>query len=172
MNYSILLALLALFLSARSLPAAMFDAFLEIDGIKGESRDDKHAQAIQIHSFRWNSTNSPSGSGGLSGGKVSFSDLSCVATLSKASPQLLMASATSNVIARATLYLRDPATREEFARYELQNVLVTSYQTSGHAASDAVPTDQFSLNFTKVTWVYTSANGEVNTAVVSRPDPQ
>ena len=32
---------------------ALFDAFLKIDGIEGESQDAKHKSEIQLESFSW-----------------------------------------------------------------------------------------------------------------------
>ena len=73
---------------------AAFDAFLEIDGIKGESKDKDHKNWINVSSFSWGMTNTPAaGGGGAGAGKVSFHDFHFVAKLSKASPQLLAAAA-------------------------------------------------------------------------------
>ena len=172
MKRSFLLILLAPLVVAGSLHAAAVDYLLEIDGIKGESSDDRHAQSVEIGSFSWSSTNSASSGGGGGAGKVSFSDMHFTTKLSKASPQLLLACASTNRIPRATLFVRRAGTQEEYYKIELQDCLVTSYQTSGHASAAVVPTDQFSLNFTKVTFVHTGLDGAVTTATVVRTPPQ
>ena len=48
------------------------DYFLKLDGIQGESVDDKHKDEIQIMSFSWggSQTSSVSGTGGSGAGKV------------------------------------------------------------------------------------------------------
>ncbi|HEV3436619.1 MAG TPA: type VI secretion system tube protein Hcp, partial [Gemmata sp.] len=53
------------------------DYLLEIDGIKGESQDDKHKDTIEISSFSWGATNAGSSSSGSGGGagKVSYQDV-------------------------------------------------------------------------------------------------
>ena len=55
---------------------AAVDYFLKIDGIQGESRDDRHKDEIDIESFSWGETQSGTfavGGGGGSG-KISMQD--------------------------------------------------------------------------------------------------
>ena len=42
-----------------------------------------------------------------------------------------------------------------YYRYELKNVLVTSYSVSGAAQSEDVPSEDFSLNFEEIKVTYT-----------------
>src|ERR1700722_2677078 len=61
----------------RRLAMAAVDYFLTLDGIKGESADDKHKGEIDIMSFSWGATNTgthASGGGG-GAGKVNFQDI-------------------------------------------------------------------------------------------------
>ena len=50
------------------------DYFLKLDGIQGESVDEKHKDEIQIMSFSWggSQTSSVAGTGGSGAGKVRF----------------------------------------------------------------------------------------------------
>src|SRR5438045_2935909 len=68
MKRSLLLTLLAPVVAASSLHAAS-DMFLKIDGVKGESSDERHKDQIEILSFSWGSTNSAIGSGSSGGGE-------------------------------------------------------------------------------------------------------
>lgn len=54
--------------------AATVDYFLKIDGITGESRNEKHAGEIDVLSFSWGAvqTGSTGTGGGGGAGKVSF----------------------------------------------------------------------------------------------------
>ena len=66
-----------------------FDAFIKIDGIPGESTDDKHKDWIEILSFHWG-VSQPSSGGRSTGGAASaercnHTDFSIVHTLDKAS---------------------------------------------------------------------------------------
>ena len=67
-----------------------FDAFLKIDGIPGESSDDKHKDWIEILSFSHGLSQPASGSrssgGAASAERCNHSDFSIVKTLDKASP--------------------------------------------------------------------------------------
>lgn len=174
MKRSFLLTLLAPVVAAGSLQAASADYLLEIDGIKGESSDNRHAQAIEIQSFSWGSTNSAASSGGGGGaGKVSFQDIHCTTKVSKAGPQLLLAGASTSHIPRATLTMRKAGTAaaeyQEYYRIQLEDVLISSYSQHGNSsAGDVVPTDQFTLNFNKVTIIYTGVDGTVTTGTAVR----
>ena len=55
---------------------ATVDYFLKIDGIAGESRDDKQKDEIEIESFSWGETQTGSFAvgGGAGAGKVSIQD--------------------------------------------------------------------------------------------------
>ena len=52
------------------------DYLLELDGIKGESRDRRHPSSIEISSWSWGASNAGSTGGGSGGGtgKVVFQD--------------------------------------------------------------------------------------------------
>ena len=71
---------------------AQFDAFLKLDGIKGESQDSKHKGEIDILSFRWDTaqTGSHATGGGGGTGKVQFSAIHFVKRADASSPILLL----------------------------------------------------------------------------------
>ena len=54
-----------------------FDAFLMLDGIKGESNDAKHKGEIDVKSFSWGVSQTGAGHTGLGSGagKAEFQDL-------------------------------------------------------------------------------------------------
>jgi type VI secretion system secreted protein Hcp len=137
-----------------------FDAFLKIEGIKGESTDKGHPDEIEISSFSWGVTNTGSASSGGGGGagKAVAQDFQFTSGLSKASPSLMLACATGRHFQTATLTCRKAggSNEVEFLKIKLSDVIVSSYQTGGEAGGDAdVPTDQFSLNFAKIDFLYT-----------------
>ena len=132
------------------------DYLLEIDGIKGESRDEKHKGTIEIESFSWGLTQSgsPERSGGA--GKVVFQDIHFSTRLSSASPQLFLSCATGQHIKKATLFVRKSGgSQDNSYKVTLEDVLISSYQQSGNGESgDTVPTDSFSFNFAKIDLEY------------------
>jgi type VI secretion system secreted protein Hcp len=126
------------------------DYFLKIDGIPGESLDAKHKDEIEVLSWSWGETqeHAPSPSGGGTG-KVAMTDLHVSATISKASPQLLLACASGKHIKSAVLTGRRAGkAQDEFLTFSLSDVLVSGYQTGGSAAE--APLDSISLNFSKI----------------------
>jgi type VI secretion system secreted protein Hcp len=175
MKRSLLLALLAPVALAGSLNAAS-DYLLEIDGIKGESKDDRHRETIEIASFSWGANNSGASAtgGGGGAGKVSFSDIHFTTDLSKASPQVLVACATGRHIPKAILYGRKSGgDRQDYYVITLENVLVSSVKQTGQIPSsttstNAAPSEQLSLNFEKITIDYTGEDGTVTTGTAVR----
>ena len=130
---------------------AAVDYFLKIDGIQGESRDDRHKDEIDIESFSWGETQSGTfavGGGGGSG-KVSMQDFHFTMPVNKASPALFLACAQGDHIKNAILTCRKAGRdQQEFLKVTMNDVLVSSFQIGG--AEGVVPTDQISLNFAKI----------------------
>jgi type VI secretion system secreted protein Hcp len=133
------------------------DFLLEIDGIKGESSDDKHKETIELESFSWGASNAGGhGSGGGGGaGKASFQDLHFTTPVNKASPLLMQACADGTHIKTASLFVRKAGGKQEdYYVVKMADLLVSSYQSGGHAGGNSIPTDQFALNFTKIEFDY------------------
>ena len=134
---------------------AAVDYFLKIDGIQGESRDDKHKDEIDIESFSWGETQSGTfaGGGGGGAGKVSMQDFHFTMPVNKASPALFLACAQGDHIKNAILTCRKAGKKQqEFMKVTMSDVLVSLFQIGG--AVGVVPTDQISLNFAKIEWEY------------------
>jgi type VI secretion system secreted protein Hcp len=132
---------------------ALFDAFLKIDGIDGESADSKHKGEIELLSFSWGETQSGTFAhgGGGGAGKVAMQDIHFVSKVNKASPKLFLSCASGEHIKKATLTCRKAGKdQQEFLKYTLSDVLVSSYQIGGSSHGDSIPVDQVSLNFAKI----------------------
>ena len=129
------------------------DYLLEIDGIKGESQDEKHKDKIEVHSFSWgvdNSSNVGVGGGGGTG-KASFSDLTFFKQADKASPLLFAAAATGEHIKKAVLTARKAggkAGQIEYLIITLTDLMVSSYHQTGNAGDSSIPADSVSLRAT------------------------
>ncbi len=162
---------------------AQVDYFLNLDGIKGESADDKHKGEIDIMSFSWGATNTGTNvsGGGGGAGKVSFEDIHITKTVDKSSPLLMLACASGQHIKSAVLACRKAGgEQQEYLKITLTDVLVSSYQSGGHGHDVAgnssadngqtfgpVPTDTISLNFAKITYEYKpqKPDGSLDSAV-------
>jgi type VI secretion system secreted protein Hcp len=132
---------------------AAVDYFLKIDGIEGESQDNKHKGEIDIESFSWGATQSGTIAvgGGGGAGKVSMQDFHFAMGANKATPILFLACAQGDHIKNAILTCRKAGKeQQEFLKITMSDVLVSSFQTGGSGAGDVVPTDQISLNFAKI----------------------
>jgi type VI secretion system secreted protein Hcp len=132
---------------------AVADFFLKIDGIEGESKQDKHSGEIELESWSFGETNSGSMSlsGGGGSGKVSMQDFHFVMHVNKASSKLFLACATGEHIPKAKLTCRKAGkTAQEFYKVTFSDLLVSSYQIGGSGGSSVIPVDQISLNFSKI----------------------
>jgi type VI secretion system secreted protein Hcp len=104
-------------------------------------------------SFSWGveNTGSAGGGGGGGTGKATPQDFHFTSATSKASPSLMLACATGRHFQKATLTCRKAGF--EFMKIRLDDCLVSSYDIGGDVHDEA-PTDQFSLNFTKIDFLY------------------
>jgi type VI secretion system secreted protein Hcp len=151
------------------------DFLLMIDGIKGESSDSKHKDEIEIESFSWGATQqgSFSASGGGGAGKVSFQDIHFTTRVNKSSPLLLKACATGQHIKKAVLTVRKAGEeQQEYYKITFEDLLISSYQSGGSEGSNALPVDQFSLNFAKIEYAYApqKADGKLDSPVIFKYD--
>lgn len=128
------------------------DYFLKIDGIPGESMDDKHKAEIDISSWSWgeSQTGTMATGGGGGAGKVDMQDFHFVMQVNKATPKLILACAGGDHIKKATLTCRKAGkTQQEFLIYNFSDLLVSSYQTGG-GKGETIPNEQVSLNYSKM----------------------
>jgi type VI secretion system secreted protein Hcp len=177
MKKQLLAAITAVLALAAPLAHGASDYLLELDGIKGESKDTAHPGTIEIESFSWGASNpTASASGGGGGaGKVVFQDIHFVIHISKASPQMLMACATGQVIPRAVLYGRKSGgDGAQYMTITLSDVLVSSYSSAGAnpptaGAASTLPVDSIKLSFTRVQMSYTAEDGTTSTGSAGDP---
>ena len=133
------------------------DIFAKLGDIKGESRDAKHKDEIDVLSYSWGVTNPATiktggGSGGGTG-KATFQDLVIVNKIDKASPSLLRACATGEHLKVATITQRKAGTgQQEFLIIKMNDVIITGVVQGGSTAEPASET--VSLVFAKVDFEY------------------
>ena len=151
------------------------DYLLELDGIKGESLDEKHKDKIEIDSFSWGVSNEGNMGRGGGTGKANFQDLHFTKQTDKASPLLVKAAATGDHIKKAVLTARKAGGKGgqvEYFRVTIEDVMVSSFTTGGNAGSSSIPVDNFSLNYTKIKYEYMpqKADGSLEGAIVAQYD--
>ena len=129
------------------LPCTMYaPAFMKLEGVDGEATDTDHKDWVIIQSI------SMSISYQKEQRSATFGDMVVIKEIDKSTPKLMESCATGNVIPSATLVLTRPDAKggtEEYCKYVLTDVIVTSFQTSG-SSGDEVPIESMSLNFSKV----------------------
>lgn len=131
------------------------DYFLKIEGVDGESTDDKHKGEIEVLSYSWGETQSGTyGAGGGGGaGKVNMNDFAFTMLANKASPKLMLACATGDHIKSAKLTLRKAGgEQQEYMTITFTDLLVSSYTTGGGGGE--IPAESITLNFGKVEFEY------------------
>jgi type VI secretion system secreted protein Hcp len=149
---------------------AAVDYFLKIEGIDGESTDDKHKGTIDIESWSWGvaQQGTHSGGGGGGAGKAAFSEFSCTTTVSKASPKLMLACANGEHIKKAVLTVRKAGKeQQEYLVITLSDLLVSSYNVGDSPGGDVAVVDAFTLNYSKIEMEYKEqkADGSLGGAV-------
>lgn len=142
------------------------DYYLKIETIEGESVVTEGAtdagvlnKACQIESWSFGASNAGSaGLGtGLGTGKVSLQDFHFAIYNGKASVQLFLACAKGNHIPKATLSCRKTGgggTPYTYYRVIFEDIVISSFQTGGSNGGGALPIEQISFNFTKITHQY------------------
>jgi type VI secretion system secreted protein Hcp len=138
-----------------------FDAFLKIDGVPGESSDDKHKDWIEILSYSMGITQPTSGSASTSGGATSerahFQDFSIVKALDKASPKIALACAGGDHIKSVIVELcRAGGDKVKYMEYKMSNCIISSFRPGGSAhGGETLPLEEVSFNYGKIEWTYT-----------------
>src|SRR5437763_4269432 len=125
------------------------DMFLKLDGIKGESKDDKHKDEIHIESFSWgmNQTGTAGTGGGMGAGKVQVHDINITKFVEKSSADLMYACASGKHIPSGLITVRKAGEKPlDYLKIKLTDILVTSVVESGHGGGDMM-TENLTLNF-------------------------
>jgi len=134
------------------------DIFLELKDVKGESKDAKHPNEIDVLSFSWGMTQSGSthqGSGSGSG-KVNVQDLTITKYIDRASPTLVQFCCNGKHIKSGKLTTRKAGGDEalEYVTIKMEDIIVTAVQSGGSGGEDRF-TENVTLNFGKFDYEYT-----------------
>ena len=138
-----------------------FDCFLEIDGIPGESTDEKHKDWIELlsynHGLSQPSSGSVSSGGARTAERCDHADFSIVKTLDKASPKLALFCCNGKHIDKITVeQCRATGDKQLYMLYEMLNVIVSSVRPGGSAqGGEALPLEEVTFNYGKIEWIYT-----------------
>ena len=147
-----------------------FNAYLQIDGIKGESTDKDHKDWISLISFSHSisqATSIPSGGGAA--GKVTHLEIVITKRVDIASPKLYEACATGKHFPNAVIDVSRSAVAApvKYLVIRMQDVIISGVASSGASGND-FPVETVSLNYGSIQWVYTPQNpdGSAGTDVI------
>ena len=133
--------------------------FVKFDGIDGESDDASHFNWVDTLSVAETIRSPGSGATGATRrrGDVIFDDIVIKKELDKSSVKLREKLARGAVIPKVEIEITATygGARVTYFKYELKNVVITSFSVSASGASESVPVEEVSLNFEEIKWTYT-----------------
>lgn len=131
---------------------AQIYAFLELQGIDGESRDQEYQDKIELQSVQWGSSNHSSFEHGTGSGIGigAMHNIVCSKYMDKASLNLHKYCMTGKVIpsGQVTLLKLQDQTKIAYFKVKLTNIVVTSWNLSGNGDGQ-LPMETFELHFVK-----------------------
>ena len=112
------------------------DVYLQIDGVNGESNDDKHKGWIEVEAIDWGITQPTAGTvstaGGHTTGRAVFDAIRITKVVDLASPKLMELAAQGKTTPKAKLefFRADGSGPLKYYQVTLENVLVSSNRKS------------------------------------------
>ena len=135
-------------------------AYIKFDGVDGEALDKDHKGWSDLASFGQGLHQPGGGATGATRrrGDVIMDDITCSKELDKASPKIAESICKGKVYPKVEIDVTASYTdagRLTYYRYEMKNVLVTSYNIGGAGQAEDVPMEDFSLNYEEIKVTYT-----------------
>ncbi|MDN4039582.1 MULTISPECIES: type VI secretion system tube protein Hcp [unclassified Massilia] len=136
------------------------DVYLQIDGIKGESMDDKHKDWIECTAVKWGVSQPRSATASTGGGhtaeRCEHQEITLTKLADLSSPILLQTCSAGKTIPKAKLeFMRadGQGDRIKYFEIELENVLIGGINPS--VEEGTIIAESVGLKFSKVKWKYT-----------------
>jgi len=136
------------------------DVYLRIDGIKGESNDDRHKDWIECKSVRWELSQPKSATASTGGGHTAerseHGDIVVSKLADLSTPLLLQTCSSGKTIPKATIeFMRADAMGERVAYFEiaLENVLIGG--VSPAIREGDILGEHVALKYSKIKWRHT-----------------
>jgi len=138
------------------------DIFLQINGIPGESTDDKHKDWIEVLSYSSGVSQRSSGErstgGAATGGRCDHQDFSIVKGLDKASPELNLHCSNGKHIDKITIELcLATGDKQPYMVYKLVDSIVSSVSIGGGGGR---PNESVTFNYGAIYWTYIETDHE------------
>ncbi len=142
----------------------MADAFMEVDGVKGDSTDKDHPDQIEILSFNHGASQQIAGARSAGGagtsGRCHHEDFVITKQMDKASAPLMLLVSNGKHVKKVTIDLCRASgdKRISFMKYILSDVIFSSGSVGGTGGADS--TEQYSLNYGKIEWEFTTTDAK------------
>jgi type VI secretion system secreted protein Hcp len=142
----------------------MFDAFLFVKDIDGESSDKAHEKWIELLSFSHGvsqpASGSPSDRGGRSAERCNHIDFTVTHAVDKASPALFLACCNGTHIPEVSVeFCRAGGDKIPYMKWKMEDVLITSVCPGGSTkGAETVPQETVSFNYGKITLTYSETD--------------
>ena len=138
-----------------------FDAFMQIQGIAGDSTDDGHKEWIEIqqfsHDVRQATGGAASAQGSHAGGRADHADFNVVKRLDSSSPNLFMHCCSGRHIPEIVIEMcRALGEKTVFMKYTLKDVIIAAVSPSGSTeGADLIPLETVDMRYGEVHLEYT-----------------
>jgi type VI secretion system secreted protein Hcp len=138
-----------------------YDAFLKIDGIPGESLDDKHKDWIEILSYSHEMTQPSSATVSSAGGgtteRVDHGDLRITKHIDKASPKIYESLSKGAHIPNVIIeFCRAGGDKLKYLEIKMEQVIIAGARPGGTSKhEDGFPVEEIDFNYGKIKWTYT-----------------
>jgi type VI secretion system secreted protein Hcp len=132
------------------------DMFLKIEGIKGESSDDKHKGEIEVLSWSWGASQTGTMHHGMGGGagKANIQDITVTKYIDRSTALLLQQCVKGAHFKEALLTVRKAGGKPlEYIKVKMTDALITSVSVGGSGGEDRL-TENVAINFAKVNFDY------------------
>lgn len=142
----------------------MFDAFIKVDGIPGESTDSKHKDWIEILSFHWGvqqpSGGTKSSAGALGRERTEHDDFSIVKAIDKASPKLFSACNEGTHIKEVKIELcRATGDKQKYMEFLMKDAIISKMAPGGAAKDqETIPLEEVSFSYGEINLTYTETD--------------
>jgi type VI secretion system secreted protein Hcp len=140
--------------------------YVKFDGIDGEAQDDNHKKWIDVLSVDWGAHKPGGGATGQSRrrGAAVVEDVTLTLEYEKAAPKLQEKCLTGEIIKKVEIELTSTygGARATYLKYELKNVMISSFQTNASGNDETPPTVVIANNFEEIKVTYTEFDDEGN----------
>jgi type VI secretion system secreted protein Hcp len=140
-------------------------AYLKLPGIDGEVQEEEHVKWIEVDSVSMPIFRSISeGATGAQRGKgeTSLGDFVVVKQWDASTSLVAEAAARGKEFREVKIHLCSTINNKNVCNLEikLKNAIISGWNFVGNAAQKPMPTEQITLNYTKIDWIYKKFNEE------------